>query len=102
GTSVRQAGSYVGPDRLRFDYTTSRAPSADELAKIEAIVNDVVQKDQKVCKMERPASDAEKLGATTLVGEEYGEKPRFVWIGPECWDTSKGAFSLELCGGTHV
>ena len=105
GPGVRQAGSYVAPDRLRFDFTFPRALDLKELETVEGIVNAAIENDYAVQAQERAAGEAERLGALTLVGESYGEKPRFVLIGgdkgEDPWKHPLDRFSLELCGGTH-
>ena len=93
GSHVEQAGSLVTPERLRFDFTHFSAMTAEELAKVEAIVNNKIAEaiavDTKVLNIE----DAKKTGAKALFGEKYGETVRVVCI---------GEFSKEFCGGTHV
>ncbi len=102
GGSIRQAGSYVGPDKLRFDFTHSKAITPDELKKIESIVNDEIKAAHPVAPQVHPVSRVAEFGATTLLGEDYGSDPRFLLIGPKAWQDPKDRFSLELCGGTHV
>ncbi|MFA6582681.1 MAG: alanine--tRNA ligase [Elusimicrobiaceae bacterium] len=102
GDSVRQAGSYVGPDRFRFDYTISRSPSKEEIAQVEAISNTAISEDYTVYKEERPLKDAEQLGAVTLLGEKYSDPARFILINEEGWEDALNRYSLELCGGIHV
>jgi len=95
GTHVRQAGSYVGPDKLRFDFTHSHALSADELRDVEGQVNAWILEDQPVRALTTTLTEARRLGAMALFGEKYGDVVRMVEIGD-------GSFSRELCGGTHV
>jgi len=102
GPHVRQAGSYVGPDKLRFDFTHPKALTRDEIARVEAIVNDEIRAAHPVRPQCHPVSRVAEFGATTLLGEDYGENPRFLLIGAKGWDDPKDRFSLELCGGTHV
>ncbi|MBI4055656.1 MAG: alanine--tRNA ligase [Elusimicrobia bacterium] len=102
GSQVRQAGSLVAPDRLRFDFTWPKALSPEQIQKIEDWVNEVIRKDCEVHKKEWPASKAKEWGAAILLGEEYGEKPRFVLINEGGWNAPHRRDSLELCGGTHV
>ncbi len=102
GESTRQAGSIVTPDKFRFDYTTTKAPTKEELAKVEAISNAAVAENYRVFKAERPLKDAEKFGATTLLGEKYADPARFVLINKGGFDREKDRYSLELCGGTHI
>jgi alanyl-tRNA synthetase len=93
GTHVRQAGSAVRPDKLRFDFTHGAPLTADEVRGIEDRVNEWVKASQPVRAMEMERSEAEALGAMALFGEKYGDWVRVV----EIEDVSR-----ELCGGTHV
>ncbi|MEE8425136.1 MAG: alanine--tRNA ligase, partial [Elusimicrobiota bacterium] len=102
GDGVRQAGSLVAPDRLRFDFTHALALTKEQVEKVEEIIREAIEADYPVRPEERPASDAAKLKALTLLGEKYGEKPRFLLIGPKGWKDPLDRLSLELCGGTHV
>jgi alanyl-tRNA synthetase len=93
GDHVRQAGSAVRPDKLRFDFTHPQALTADERAEVERRVNERVFQNLPVRIYETPIAEARKLGAMMLFGEKYGEIVRVVDI---------GGWSVELCGGTHV
>ncbi|MCD6137992.1 MAG: alanine--tRNA ligase [Deltaproteobacteria bacterium] len=93
GKHVKQAGSLVRPDRLRFDFTHFSALDADTLCKIENRVNEKIIQNTPVEIEEMAADDAFKTGATALFEEKYGERVRVVTIGD---------FSKELCGGTHT
>jgi len=93
GEHVNQAGSLVAPDRLRFDFTHYEAPTTDELARVEAKVNEVVFRDLAVDAFTASYDQARELGAVALFGEKYGDTVRVVRVGD---------FSMELCGGTHV
>ncbi|MFN2615908.1 MAG: alanine--tRNA ligase [Thermoleophilaceae bacterium] len=93
GKHVRQAGSYVGPDKLRFDFTHGERLSDEELAEIEALVGGWVSDNLPVRAIETTRDEAEALGAMALFGEKYGDWVRMV----EVADVSR-----ELCGGTHV
>ena len=93
GTHVRQAGSYVGPDKLRFDFTHGERLSPDELADVERLVGEWLAANHPVRAIETTRDEAERLGAMALFGEKYGERVRMV----EIEDVSR-----ELCGGTHV
>ena len=102
GPHIRQAGSYVGPDKLRFDFTHPKALTPDEIAKIESIVNQEIAARHPVTPKVHPVAKVQEFGAVTLLGEDYGANPRFLLIGPKGWENPKDRFSLELCGGTHV
>ena len=101
GGHVRQAGSYVGADKLRFDYTHPKALDPETLRKVESMVADEIKKGDPVQTKVDSIDKAKEYGATTLLGETYGERPRFVLIGEKGWADPKHRFSLELCGGTH-
>ena len=93
GESVRQMGSLVAPDRLRFDYAASRPTTAGEIREIERLVNEEVLRDREVGKAVMSMDDAKKKGAMMFFGEKYGERVRVVDV---------PGFSTELCGGCHV
>ena len=93
GTHVRQAGSAVRPDKLRFDFTHGHALSPEELSDIEDLVNEWVKASRPVRWINMDRAEAERLGAMALFGEKYGDWVRVV----EVSDVSR-----ELCGGTHV
>jgi alanyl-tRNA synthetase len=93
GTHVRQAGSYVGPDKLRFDFTHGERLSGQELADVEGMIGDWISANHAVRAIETTRDEAEALGALALFGEKYGDWVRMV----EIEDVSR-----ELCGGTHV
>ncbi len=95
GAHVRQAGSYVGPDKLRFDFSHSQALSAEELRDVEDQVNAWILANDPVRPLTTTLEEAKRLGAMALFGEKYGEVVRMVQIG-------EGDYSRELCGGTHV
>ena len=92
GTHVRQAGSLVDQDRLRFDITHHEPVTADQLHEIELLVNTRVFRNQTVETEERSTEEAIKAGAMALFGEKYADRVRVVTV-PD--------FSVELCGGTH-
>ncbi len=102
GDSTRQAGSEVDPHRFRFDYTITKAPTKEEMAKVEHLSNSAIAQDFGVHKAERPLADAQKFGATTLLGEKYSDPARFVLINRGGFDMARERYSLELCGGTHI
>jgi alanyl-tRNA synthetase len=95
GSHVRQAGSYVGPDKLRFDFTQGSALTPEELADVEDQVNTWILAAQPVKALTTTLEEARRLGAMALFGEKYGDIVRMVEVGD-------GSFSRELCGGTHV
>lgn len=101
GTTVHQSGSYVSPERFRFDYTLSKTPTAEELNKAWAIANKAAQDALPVTCQIRPLADAERLGAVTLLGETYADPARFVLMGGS-FEHPEQKYSLELCAGTHV
>ena len=102
GAHVRQAGSYVGADKLRFDFTHPKAVDCELLEKIEEAVAAEIRQGDPVAVRVDSIDKAREYGALTLLGEDYGERPRFVLIGAQGWNNPKERYSLELCGGTHV
>jgi alanyl-tRNA synthetase len=95
GEHVHQAGSYVGPDKLRFDFTHTQRMSAEERRDVEDMVNDWILRNDPVRPINTTLEEAQRLGAMALFGEKYGDVVRMVEIGD-------GSYSRELCGGTHV
>jgi alanyl-tRNA synthetase len=95
GSHVRQAGSYVGPDKLRFDFSHGHSMSAEELSDVEDRVNEWIARNDPVRPITTTLEEARHLGAMALFGEKYGDVVRMVQIG-------EGEYSRELCGGTHV
>jgi alanyl-tRNA synthetase len=93
GGHVKQAGSLVAPNRLRFDFTHYQPLTRDEIAEIERLVNDHILRNTKVETDILALEEAMRSGAMALFGEKYGERVRVLTIGD---------FSKELCGGTHV
>ncbi|HWK25417.1 MAG TPA: alanine--tRNA ligase [Solirubrobacter sp.] len=95
GTHVRQAGSYVGPDKLRFDFTHGAPLSDEDRRWVEDRVNALILSNQPVRALTTTLDEARALGAMALFGEKYGDVVRMVEVGAGDW-------SRELCGGTHV
>jgi len=93
GTHVAQAGSLVAPDHLRFDFSHGGQVKDREVAQIEGLVNEQVQANVQVARMETDLDEALRMGALALFGEKYGDRVRVIKIGD---------FSTELCGGTHL
>ena len=93
GDHVHQAGSYVDPDKCRFDFSHFSAVTAEELAEIEQIVNEKILEAIPVTTEELPIEEAQKRGAMALFGEKYGKVVRVVTV---------PGFSTEFCGGTHL
>jgi len=100
GTHVRQAGSLVAPDRLRFDYTHFEAPQREQLDAIERAVNEWLLADREVSWRVMPIAEAKAQGAMALFGEKYGADVRMVTV--DGVDSAGIEPSRELCGGTHV
>ena len=101
GEHVAQKGSLVAPDRLRFDFTHPKPLTEEELSRVETLVNKIVQDNAPVETRLMAQEEAILSGARALFGEKYGDEVRVVSMGHS--DPEKiGAFSIELCGGTHV
>jgi alanyl-tRNA synthetase len=96
GEHVRQAGSLVAPDRLRFDFTHPQAMTPEEIAKVEEWVNEAILENHALTIIHQPRDEAIKDGAMALFGETYGDTVRSVSIGMD------KRISFELCAGTHV
>jgi alanyl-tRNA synthetase len=94
GDHVHQAGSLVEPDRLRFDFTHFSAMTAEELAQVNAMVNEAILEGYPIVTDELPIEQAKQKGAIALFGEKYGDVVRVVDMG--------GGYSVEFCGGTHL
>ncbi|MDA0815029.1 MAG: alanine--tRNA ligase [Chloroflexi bacterium] len=107
GTHVRQAGSYVGPDRLRFDYTHPEAPSAEEHRRVQRLVNEKVRADIRSATFELDYQEAMERGAIAFFEDRYTDRVRMVeycdsrGLDPEHQHTMD-CYSRELCGGTHL
>ena len=93
GSHVHQSGSYYDDHRCRFDFSHFSAMTAEEIAKVEAMVNEMILADMDVVVEELPIAEAKNKGAMALFGEKYGDVVRVVTMGDDC---------VEFCGGTHV
>lgn len=93
GEHIRQAGSWVGPDKLRFDFTHFQALTKRELKRIEELVNKEIKQDKRLDVLKMSFEESQRMGALAFFGDKYQEKVRAIKIGD---------VSLELCGGTHV
>jgi len=122
GEHARQAGSLVAPDRLRFDFNHPEAMTAEQIERVERIVNDAVAADMEVSPRLKSRADAIAEGAMALFGEKYGETVRTITIAPPLHNTTASQtmeleeaavhptavvehmskYSYELCGGTHL
>ena len=98
GNHVMQKGSFVSPDRLRFDFSHNKPIENEEMLKVDKIVNEIVESSSEVQTRIMTPKEAVSLGALALFGEKYGEEVRVVFMGKE----NDSFFSTELCGGTHV
>lgn len=101
GTHVAQKGSLVNADRLRFDFSHTKPMSAEEVCKVEEMANAVLSENSPVVTRLMALDDARQSGAMALFGEKYGEEVRVVSMGRPRAGANK-AWSVELCGGTHV
>ena len=102
GDHVAQKGSMVSADRLRFDFSHPKAVSTAELAQVQSIVNERIRMNSDVSTRIMTPDAAIKLGALALFGEKYGEEVRVVQMGGPAENGNDKAWSVELCGGTHV
>jgi len=103
GSHVAQKGSLVAPDRLRFDFSHPKPISAEELAKVENMANEIILQNAPVSTRLMAVDDAIAEGAMALFGEKYGDEVRVVSMGTAKHGPKAGkSYSVELCGGTHV
>ena len=101
GAHVRQAGSFVAPERLRFDFSHVSALTRDELLSVQSLANDKVRGYLTVTSHETSYSEAVREGALAFFGDRYGDVVRVVTMAPAP-HSMEDAFSVEVCGGTHV
>ncbi|TGY88305.1 alanine--tRNA ligase [Marinicauda algicola] len=101
GAHVTQKGSYVGPDRLRFDFSHGQTLTEAETRAIEAQVNAVIRQNAPAETAEMAPEEAIERGALALFGEKYGDRVRVLEMG-RALEKADRAYSVELCGGTHV
>ena len=103
GSHVRQAGSLVAPDRLRFDFTHVKAMTPDEVQEVERLVNDQVRRNAESVRNELTYTKALEAGYLAFFGDKYGETVRVIDMGLDDPDASNAEpFSREVCGGTHL
>ena len=103
GSHVRQAGSLVAPDRLRFDFTHVKAMTPDEVQEVERLVNDQVRRNAESVRNELTYTKALEAGYLAFFGDKYGETVRVIDMGTDAPDASNAEpFSREVCGGTHL
>ncbi|MEH2502589.1 alanyl-tRNA synthetase [Bradyrhizobium sp. AZCC 1578] len=104
GDHIAQRGSLVAPDRLRFDFVHPKPITAEELARVEDIANEVVLENDEVTTRIMAVDDAREAGARALFGEKYGDEVRVVSMGKQARAHGQNTlgWSVELCGGTHV
>jgi alanyl-tRNA synthetase len=104
GDHIAQRGSLVAPDRLRFDFVHQKPITAEELARVEDIANEVVLENDEVTTRLMGVDEAREAGARALFGEKYGDEVRVVSMGKSAREHGQNAlgWSVELCGGTHV
>ena len=98
GDEVKQSGSDITPERLRFDFSYPRKLTDDEIRGVEEIANDIVRRDLKVECQEMPRAEAERSGALSFFKAKYGDVVKVYYVGPSL----KEAISKEFCGGPHI
>ena len=96
GSHVRQAGSLVTPDRLRFDFSHVQPVTEDEMWQVQSLVNEKIRQNVEIVRREETYTEAIRLGALAFFGDKYGDKVRLVEM------DNGSPFSFEVCGGTHV
>lgn len=101
GEHVAQKGSYVGDDRLRFDFAHTKAVTDEELVEVETAVNEMIRQNDEVVTRLMTPDEAIDAGAIALFGEKYGDEVRVLFMGHD-EGAKSNSFSIEFCGGTHV
>ena len=99
GDKVAQKGSNINNERMRFDFTFDRPMTAEEIKRVEAIVNEKIQEDLPVTMEIMPLEQAQAAGARALFANKYGESVKVYTVGK---DSTRDWFSKEVCGGPHV
>ncbi len=102
GRHIAQQGSLVCPQYLRFDFTSPKALSPDEIKQVENLVNEKIRQNLPVTSACLPLDEAKKLGAMALFNEKYGDTVRVIAVGAPDEKNLSQAFSREFCGGTHI
>jgi alanyl-tRNA synthetase len=102
GRTVAQQGSLVCPEYLRFDFTSPKALSPEEIKQVENLVNEKIRANLPVTSVVLPLDEAKKLGAMALFNEKYGDTVRVIAVGAPDEKNLSQAFSREFCGGTHI
>jgi alanyl-tRNA synthetase len=102
GDAVKQQGSLVCPDYLRFDFTNPKAMTKEQIRQVELLIQEKIESALPVRTAVMSIDEAKKLGAMALFGEKYGDEVRVLAIGAPGKNDIKEAFSKEFCGGTHV
>ncbi len=102
GDSVKQQGSLVCPEYLRFDFTWPKSLTDGQVEKVNELITEKIEQAYPVTCTVMPINDAKQLGAMALFGEKYGDKVRVIGIGQDDIKDLNKSFSLEFCGGTHV
>jgi alanyl-tRNA synthetase len=102
GDAVKQQGSLVCPDYLRFDFTNPKALTKEQIRQVESLIQEKIEATLPVTTAVMSIDEAKKLGAMALFGEKYGDEVRVLAIGASGKGEIKEAFSKEFCGGTHV
>ncbi|MCD4830828.1 MAG: alanine--tRNA ligase [Anaerohalosphaeraceae bacterium] len=102
GEAVKQQGSLVCPEYLRFDFTSPKALTREQISEVEKLVNEKINEAIPINNIVMPLDQAKQVGAMALFGEKYGEFVRIVSIGGEGEAALEGAFSKEFCGGIHI